>query len=579
VVAESVHAQRPDADVESLRAQIAALKRENECLRERERCTREWVENPKVPLTARIIALEALWQTGAAPGDPAASSRTTAWTPTSCAAIGAKIGVSKSTVRRFWPVVINLLLVEERLRKEWRVSRDEPWIPLEDVAPVRGTEVQWRTVHEIAPQPGPVFLRTWMQPNCLSYDGSTPEHETEAREQSERIRRIRAQCPHCGSADVALVCHSCGVKTAAEDIPAAPATVRRKPPNPRGSNLEPRVKVTRFQLGTSAHTPLKAAASALLPAVHGNAVQMQVPKSADTPKYLDLHYPLVEKHIEAHLTGRATFGAAMCWPDEAMTTGRACRAVAYDSDGKGKLLDSALWKLHAAGLGAVISENPIDRTRKHLWVLVDAPMDATHALAVLEHLAPELAQIPEHFPNPRTKDGARLRVLGGTYLTKTGPAPVRLATVGPDGALVWHLGTDPAGWAAIAASVNSAAALMATWAPPGDRERLDRAKPQPRPHPPLRTARAATSIDEFKARHRLQDLVDINQRGYFRAPWRDERTASVRAYPDGRFFDYGPDKRSGDVFDLWCAVRGYWPAGAERPDYRAAAAALRPGAP
>lgn len=57
------------------------------------------------------------------------------------------------------------------------------------------------------------------------------------------------------------------------------------------------------------------------------------------------------------------------------------------------------------------------------------------------------------------------------------------------------------------------------------------------------------SIKEVDLRHVLRERgVHVDSRGYARAPWRDERTPSVKVYAD-HFHDYGDPERRGDLLD------------------------------
>src|SRR5262249_2239352 len=85
----------------------------------------------------------------------------------------------------------------------------------------------------------------------------------------------------------------------------------------------------------------------------------------------------------------------------------------------------------------------------------------------------------------------------------------------------------------------------------------------------------ANPFEAWALAHPVETLVDVGRDGYFRASWRDERTASVYLYPDGHWHDFGGDPRPGrDSLGLWCSLTGYWDAASNQPQRAQAARAL-----
>jgi hypothetical protein len=282
--------------------------------------------------------------------------------------------------------------------------------------------------------------------------------------------------------------------------------------------------------------------------------------------------------VAAHLRGGATYGASLCWPDPLRPDRRLCRALAWDSDTGLEMLVAGAAALNDAGLRPLVVRNPAKAGRGHLWLFFDTPVEPVDALARCHRLAPELATIPEHFPNDDA-NGGRLRLPGGRYRPQRGPAvPVLLAAGRSDLPLFWLGGTTPLAWALLGAAVSRAAVLRATWLPPAER-------PPSRPWAPTRAAvrsvRPVAADGAFVERLRawsdanpIESLVQVRHRKFL-ASWRGEDTASVHLYPDNHWFDFGGDRRHGrDSFDLWCCLNGYWDAATNRPRRVDAARAL-----
>lgn len=299
-------------------------------------------------------------------------------------------------------------------------------------------------------------------------------------------------------------------------------------------------------------------------------------------KYITVHRKPTRTDLADHLCGRRTVGGLLYRPHPVYPGRRMAYAIAYDADNDFEALYHAASRLARRGFRPLLVRNPVEPTRGHLWIFFDGPVEPARALAVVEHLSPELAATRERFPDPKSTNGGRLRWPGGVYLPIAAPpAPILVAAGVAHGRPAWHDGTTTEAWATIAGSVTSAGIIAATWIPAAVRPTPP---PVSAPHAP-RTARVHVphttgqgfDFAAFNAANPIDRLVNVDKRGYFTAPWRDERTASVHVYADGRRWkDFGPDGRGGDAFDLWCALHGHWDKAANKPDHKAALRILNP---
>ncbi len=322
---------------------------------------------------------------------------------------------------------------------------------------------------------------------------------------------------------------------------------------------------------------LEAAIAALSPCVtrHPNGVEMHGGKAK---KYLSISRSLTSTDIAAHQRGVATFGGGLLWDTP---EGPRTQALVWDSDDDFPRLERSARRLDHAGLRPLLIQNPIDPKRGHLWVIFTAPCPPAWAIAAAERLAPELRALDERFPNLKSKDGLRIRLPGGSYVLPDGTRrPVKVAAGTVDGPGPWLDGTAPEAWALIGAAGSDPAILRATFVPRAERPQA----PKGRPKAGVRQVHAPRGggafFAGFNAENPIESMVTVDRRGFFSAPWRDERTPSVHVYADGkRWKDFGPSDRGGDAFDLWCALNGYWDEGTEKPDRRAAYRALQPARP
>lgn len=490
------------------------------------------------------------------------------------------------------------------------------------------------TVYQYAPVEGRAWTEAWGTASTMPVpltnrrrekdrDKALALREKRADEIATARRIIAAACPHCGSADVFLVCRACGTKTHADEIADAGAPPARRAPRKQGGVADESdiPSKTNYQLspnqGTdesditppepapvaarrpepaplvwvadeSDITPPEALAGALrvvAPAVLPFPNHIVMTGKAD-PKYLTQDTGLTAERLAAHFVGTATYGAGLCWQDPTMKSGRAAQAIAWDSDDElGRLIRGATL-LRRRGLAPLVVKNPSKPNSGHLWLFFDAPVDPTDALARAEQIAPCLRapEVRERFPNPTiTGDkspGGRIRLPGGRYLTVGGPAVNVLVALAPEiGAPAWLDGTTPPGWAAIAGAVTHAPDLLVTWVDPAHRPKPPKHPVQGRPAAVRPVAGGSDFFKKFNAENRVSDLVTVNRRGFFKSPWHTDTEPSCKVGPGGLWCDYSRDKKGGDAFDLWCALHGFWPDKADKPDRKAAYAFLCPPEP
>ncbi len=328
---------------------------------------------------------------------------------------------------------------------------------------------------------------------------------------------------------------------------------------------------------------LAAATQVILDAV-GQAPNhvVMLPRRTDRGnKYISREGALTRAQIEAHLKGTATYGSNFFWPDVLVAEERRTLALAWDSDEKdGGLapLVLAADRLEDAGLRPLLVSNPT-KNSGHLWLYFGESVEVARALKAAEHIAPTLATRHERFPDPTKSNGGRLRLPGGMYLpVNQASAVVRVAVGVAEQGPIWHDGTSPEGWATIAAAVSDGAILEATYLPFDKRPQAPRRAAVPRRDAP-KVERTGSSdfFARFNADNPVESMVDLDQRGprtYFKAPWRDERTASVILNGDGSWHDFGSGRHGKDAFDLYCAMNGYWDEATNKPDRKSAYRAL-----
>jgi len=596
------------------------------------KATREFVTNKNVDPPDKIISLCGLYSVGAAPGRPGVD-RSTEYSTVTRARIATAAGMKTTQGGTRLKRICDLKLLDRTVERQ----KDErgQWTTTVRLKPPEGKD--WA---ETWANPRQINLKDAAPPKAFDEDNKRQgDKRKETKAVLDEARKILAECPSCHSQDVDLRCHTCGVITPLADVldtsraangdhaphhrlvslplrgaPAATAigdldglvrldhVIGDEPSVPPPSSWDDRDTESVLRSpgdesqptcdapdhrNTESVPPLEAAVTVLAPVlIHGFSYVQMMPRRADgDTKYVTRHEPLTETVIADHLQGRLTIGNSIFWPDPLTREGRLARAVAWDADEKDDGLRPLLRgaaRLKRAGLEPLVVRNKT-KNSGHLWLIFDRPVDPARALAAAEHRAPDLATLREHFPNPKASDGGRLRAPGGQYLPVGKPAvPVQVAIAAEWGMPDWQDGTTSAGWAVIAAAVSRADILEVTFIPPNKRpqQRAVRPKAEARRLPAAANGEASGNVfADFNRDHPIETLVELVQKGartFFKAPWRDERTASVILNPDGSWHDFGDNRHGKDAFDLYCAMNKYWDENANKPDRKAAYRALRP---
>ncbi len=606
------------AEAADRRADAADRRAEESAARDRE--TRAYLKRGDIEPGPKLLYLQMAYQLDHGPGSPAPTERPWEFKTIINGWMTKTTGMNERAVGAWLEAAVDPEMTPAPLFRRRAHYEKNPTTG--DVA----------TVYQYAPVEGRAWAETWGTASTMPVPLTNRRREKD-RDKAEALRekkadelaearRILAQCPKCGSTNAFVICRACAKKTEMKDIPTAVAPTGSKqggvadesdilsktnyqlspnqgtdesditPPVPAPVAV-PRPAAPAPLVGVADEsdiTPQEALAAALgvvAPAVlpFPNHIVM---KGLPGKKYLTEEWPLTGELLEAHFLGTATYGAGLFWPDPAMKSGRAARAIAWDSDDElGRLIRGAAL-LRRRGLAPLVVKNPSKPNSGHLWLFFDAPVDPTDALTRAEQIAPCLRapEVPERFPSPTTTGekapGGRIRLPGGRYLTAGAPAVNVLVALAPEiGAPAWLDGTTPPGWAAIAGAVTHAPDLLLTWVDPAHRPKAPKA--------PSVQARAATvqraaagGSDFFKTfnrENRISDLVTVNRRGFFKSPWHTDTEPSCKVGPDGLWCDYSRDKKGGDAFDLWCALNGFWPDKADKPDRKAAYAFLCPPEP
>lgn len=550
-------------------------------------------DNPRLTPT-RKHTLEVVYELMGCPLGASPATRPHPDTIISHQKIAERLGISPKQVSRHMAD-----MDEDRWLKRVKATSTHP----ETGAPI--------THYYYSPVEGEEYLATVASPSQLveGRDPTTSKLAADAKNAEQKRKLIEARCPVCKTTDCTIHCskghvtHMDDAKEArparhlslvpcAHPTPEAPDNSAVREDSSLTQNAAPvREETSPLNLSSDgmysaddstamAEEPvredssltLQAAVAVLSPAVtrHPDAVRMRGGK----PKYLSIKRALAESDIEAHLRGSQTYGAGVLYEVGGRTR---THAVVWDEDGRFDRLMRAAARLDDAGLRPLLCQNPANPERGHLWLLFSAPCDPAWAIAAAERLAPELRDVDERFPDLKEKGGARVRLPGGAYVTADGRRlPTRIAAGTADGPGEWLDGTTPAAWALIGMALSNPAILAATFVPREERPK-PRAPWRPKHGVVIRAPHEDNDIfAQFNTQNPIEHLVDVSRENKFKAPWRDEATPSVHVYDDGHWHDFGPDGRHGkDAFDLWCALRGYWDTGANKPDRKAGIAALK----
>jgi transcription initiation factor TFIIIB Brf1 subunit/transcription initiation factor TFIIB len=325
----------------------------------------------------------------------------------------------------------------------------------------------------------------------------------------------------------------------------------------------------------------------------GNVIEQQRQKTA---KYLPAGDTFTLAMASQHLDGTHTYGTTLQRSD-----GRTLALLVESDDAAGmRVLAASMRQLVETGAYATLELSP---SAHHpgggvlcLWFA--ELVDAAAARATLLHHAPQLAAFVEYWPHSGNGRGRRLP--GGRYVRPALPAvdgkPAQPAVdewchvvfiegetlTGMDAMqrvardertpAAWvteqpvQLVETPANVGAVDAFpclvISTERVLLAT----ATRRRpaaLDDTVWQGKYGATAATVWFAFvdafAVTWFNERHRLTDTLDADAKGYARATWRDERTASVKVYADGSWRDYGnagDGPAHGDVLDAYCLVHG-----------------------
>jgi len=607
-LAMSRHQARQAAELEAMRGRVKA--------------ERAYMRRTDIEPADKVIGLLTAWELGFAPDSPN-PNRPHEWAPMRRGKVAEFANVGPDRVGASWQAMEQAGWYRRDSRYE---TKDETAARLAGMAvqstrkglPPQEPTPQDLKPHKIvllAPPEGTDWVDTWANPATLPPLLKPERLQRDAEKQADKAKENRATlaeaqrivenmtCDACGKegADLYAVCRHCGaftsVKTLVGDQNDESAQYKSEEqsgysaraestlpdgqtaPQPPDADQNDESALPDF-LVLDADEAMNAAVDVLYGAIGHNATYLEMLPRQTPDKYITRKAPPVRETVSAHLRGAATMGAGFYWLDAA-TGERRSRVLALDADAKypdafRQMLRGAT-RLARAGLPSLVVKNATQEGSGHLWVFLDEPIEPARGFAALYHLAPELKDVPECFPNPKSSDGGRLRLPCGVYHPKNGPpVPVLVALATASGRdLEWKDGATPEAWALIPAAVSPAGILETTWLPPDQRPAppvVPARRPAPIPvaetHPAQNGGESLEEIiDRFNAQHPVDALITANAHGYFSSPWRQERTPSAKVYDNNTWTDYSQgNRRGGDPLALWCALNNYWPEGAEKPD-------------
>jgi len=590
---------------------------ELEAMRGRVKAERAYMRRTDIEPADKVIGLLTAWELGFAPDSPN-PDRPREWAPMRRGKVAEFANVSPDRVGASWQAMEQAGWYRRDSRFE---TKDETAARLAGMveqrkrkglppAPPTAQNLKPHKIILLAPPEGAHWVDAWANPDTLPSLDKPERLKKDAEKQAVKARKVRAilaQCPECGSTDAFVTCRACGVKTHMDALPTAGQQADKNDESAQYKSEEQSGYSARAEStlpdGQTALPPpdgdqndesafysdpgaldaqeaLAAAASVLYAAIGHNATYLEMLPRQIPDKYITRKAPPVCAAVSAHLRGAVTLGAGLYWLDPA-TGERRTRVLALDADAKypdafRQMLRGAT-RLARAGLPSLVVKNATQEGSGHLWVFLDELIEPARGFAALYHLAPELKDVPECFPNPKSSDGGRLRLPCGVYHPKNGPpVPVLVALATASGRdLEWKDGVTPEAWALIPAAVSPAGILETTWLPPDQRPAppvIPVRRPAPIPvaetHPGQQVEESLEEIiDRFNAQHPVDALITANAHGYFSSPWRQERTPSAKVYDNNTWTDYSQgSRRGGDALALWCALNNYWPEGAEKPD-------------
>lgn len=589
---------------------------ELEAMRGRVKAERAYMRRPDIEPADKVIGLLTAWELGFAPDSPN-PDRPREWAPMRRGKVAEFANVSPDRVGASWQAMEQACWYRRDSRfetKEETAARLAGMVEqrkrkgLPPVAPTAQT-LKPHKIILLAPPEGAHWVDAWANPDTLPPLDKPERLKKDAEKQADKARKVRAilaQCPECGSTDAFVTCRACGVKTHMDAMPTAGQQTDKNDESAQYKNEEQSGYSARAEStlpdGQTAPRPpdadkndesalpdfpvldadeaMNAAVDVLYGAIGHNPTYLEMLPRQTPDKYITRKAPPVREAVTAHLRGAVTLGAGLYWLDPA-TGERRTRVLALDADAQSpgafpQMLRGAT-RLARAGLPSLVVKNATKEGSGHLWVFLDEPIEPARGFAALYHLAPELKDVPECFPNPKSSDGGRLRLPCGVYHPKNGPpVPVQVALATASGRdLEWKDGITPAAWVLIPAAVSPAGILETTWLPQDQRPAppvIPVRRPAPAPvaetHPGQQVGESLEEIiDRFNAQHPVDALITANAHGYFSSPWRQERTPSAKVYDNNTWTDYSQgSRRGGDALALWCALHNYWPEGAEKPD-------------
>jgi len=578
----------------------------------RDRATREYLSRPDLEAGPKVLYLQMAYEVGVGPGSHPNTDRPREFKTVVHSWLANKTGMHRATVGAWMEAAVTAPTPLFRRRTAWEEN------------PKTHEKME---VFQYAPVEGPDWERTWAQPAMMPVPTTNRRREKNNEQVNKKTKEALAvlaeaqrivetmTCAHCGleGADLFTVCVHCGTRTDVKELTekgaprrsAARRSAREQAPPPcdewshskhtdtqtvpsldlgcdhssQGVPAEGEDEASTCAAPINPEQALAGALQVLAPAFLPFPNHIVMTGKAE-PKYLTNLAPLTAPLIADHLLGTATYGGGLCWDDAARKSGRASRAVAWDSDDDLGRLTRAGALLRRRGLAPLVVKNPSKPNSGHLFLFFDAPVDPVDALARAEQIAPCLREVRERFPNPDVKGGHRIRLPAGRYLpVGAPPVPVLVALAPEIGAPEWLDGTTPEGWAALAGAVTHAPDLLVTWVDPAHRPRAPKPPAQGRPAAVQRAKGGSDFFKKFNAENRVSDLVTVNRHDFFKSPWHDDTSPSCKVGADGLWCDFSRERRGGDAFDLWCALNGFWPDKADKPDRKAAYAFLCPPEP
>ncbi len=489
---------------------------ELDAMRGRVKAERAYMRRPDIEPADKVIGLLTAWELGFAPDSPN-PDRPREFVPMRRGKVAEFANVGPDRVGASWQAMGQAGWYRRNSRYE---TKDETAARLAGLAEQRtrkGLPPQEPTPQDLkphkivllAPPEGSDWVDTWANPATLPPLLKPERLQRDAEQQADKAKENRATlaeaqrivetmtCDACGKegADLYAVCRHCGaftsVKTLVGDqndesaqykseeqsgyVARAESTLPdgQTAPPPLVGDQNDESALPDFPV-LDAQEALAAAASVLYDAIGHNATYLEMLPRQIPDKYITRKAPPVCAAVTAHLRGAVTLGAGLYWLDAA-TGERRTRVLALDADAKypdafRQMLRGAT-RLARAGLPSLVVRNATREGSGHLWVFLDEPIEPARGFAALYHLAPELKDVPECFPNPKSSDGGRLRLPCGVYHPKNGPpVPVLVALATASGRdLEWKDGATPEAWALIPAAVSPAGILETTWLPPDQR--------------------------------------------------------------------------------------------------------------